>query len=1751
MNASYGFSQRRSTIIRLLLSLAVMVITLLASSVQPGMTRGQTAADADTPPIRFPEIRTPEAISYLEIAPDGPDQMPVIFIHGFKDDGVPWARVDPLPNPVSWAWQTEQCRNASDDTPAGFFSNAGIRNWAVQWWSSDNGNPYSSYEEGFAFLMSPEELRASADWQAGTWQSQSYPCPGLLNRTVTYPRSDPQYPDRSFLAIRNTYNDSGRVGDQAQDLLDMLRYERLAGDLIEYRQVNLITHSKGSLVARAMLHMGAESSLADGEYVANVIYNAPPFAGSTIAQLGTELYLPPVVDGSIFASPWFVNSYGSLASYSSDMTVGEIVERFLDDYLQFATFGVAGLEDALQVSPPGTRLVLETFKDLTSYPVTASFDWVAFSQSPEAHTLAVAFITPMRELVSVLFGLPAFPTLNENLTPAGGADHLRTYMTSPHVHQFVTYGRGGIDRSLFPCVPSAETLPCAQAVADNPDLLTDIDNLSLNEDDLAVPEGSALLLTQSDAWGQPMRLLGVASGDFDTFDHGGMLYSEVETLGPYWLSVFLAAPTTLQLSGAIDLIDAAQRSYTVSEDTSFAFQSRSVSTQGVTVTATEHEYRVVRADNSGLLPSQWFSVAPGAAAVFSDLRDAVGLNPKGESFYLEWRSVNEAGGREMIRTARLVIEPAAPQVVSEVMIGAEDEYYRRPRHSLVGGNATRPSFFDVAPGIGDQLAAITGAPESSWVVSNQAGKGLMLVFDHRGHVAYAWDDPGFSATTTLRDVHCLCLELEELTDGLHTLSYETFNDLGERTPRQHVNILVDNAPPLVSLFYQSDHSLGYVVGPQTPLRFEVQDLETEGGGGSLTVPGHPAGAVPANSTFTLAETNLEEVGRDAGLVGVAVTLTANAVDLVGNRHTEEIEVYYDWTAPAISLESIAGTVPVGVGSYRAYTDTLTLVVEVSDGPSPTAQTTTGAGGMWASAPFVLQSGRQFQGEVRLSPGENTVTIRSEDVVGNVGSLNLNITYEPNDPDTEPLAILSPRLQIPNCLNDSGNVVLCTNGAIEGVAPSFYGDVFLFHSLGNKWVANDTNADYDVFAAREGEITLVSASVDSTIGNNDSQHAAISGDGRYAFFHSFATNLVPGTSGLNLYVKELETGEIAVVSRKANGEPSNWGGVSSFQKTAVTFTGRYVFFESQANNHVSGYSDTNNRRDIFVADLDPDGNGSFFDDNYVIYPISTASATAMGNGESRNPDVSSDGRYLVYETQATDIGDTTIESALGSNGTITDILLVEFAGSAEDGTLDPTTRTLTPINTSHFLGNGGTLTPWDARNPRIYPLDDLVVIFATRANIEGTGDTNSESLGTDIYASHRTGNPDVRFVEWLSMGVGGTQSSENINSPISELSVGLEQSVTEFEGAKKTWVSLHDNLVAGDTNGVSDLFILGQTGASNLPVINWIDDDPLLPSSAAVNEGGVTPDGRYAFWVSTQEYTAPFGSGVPNLYLRRIEQPLTNILIIEVVGNGVVGRAPVGTANGAAFDYPDTAQPTLVAVPDTGWRFSGWQGIDSSSGEVAQVAMHHDRVVTATFTAMQAPTSVGAVITTDEDTPSQGTAPAVVDPDPGDTHTFTIHTQPAHGTAAVRDNRLVYTPHPNFAGSDSFTFLATDSAGLFLEGMAQVTVRPVPDAPTVAPLSITTVQNRASSPVAPAVSDPDADESFTLSVQIAPQHGSMSIVVDASDQRFIYTPAKDYHGPDNFTFLVTDASGLSTTGIATVTVTESGPSEWLFLPLIMR
>jgi len=142
----------------------------------------------------------------------------------------------------------------------------------------------------------------------------------------------------------------------------------------------------------------------------------------------------------------------------------------------------------------------------------------------------------------------------------------------------------------------------------------------------------------------------------------------------------------------------------------------------------------------------------------------------------------------------------------------------------------------------------------------------------------------------------------------------------------------------------------------------------------------------------------------------------------------------------------------------------------------------------------------------------------------------------------------------------------------------------------------------------------------------------------------------------------------------------------------------------------------------------------------------------------------------------------------------------------------------------------------------------------------------------------------------------------------------------------------------------------------------------------------------------------------------------------------------------------------------------------------------------------APSATGATITTNEGEASAPTKPWVADVDEpyGDTHTYSIATQPVSGTAKLVAGMLIYTPNTSFFGEDTFTITATDQAGLSVTGNVRVFVAKMNYAPTdIIPGEISFYEGIGSSAQLTVV-DSNTWGSHTLEVVTQPAHGSVTI-----------------------------------------------------------
>ncbi len=332
----------------------------------------------------------------------------------------------------------------------------------------------------------------------------------------------------------------------------------------------------------------------------------------------------------------------------------------------------------------------------------------------------------------------------------------------------------------------------------------------------------------------------------------------------------------------------------------------------------------------------------------------------------------------------------------------------------------------------------------------------------------------------------------------------------------------------------------------------------------------------------------------------------------------------------------------------------------------------------------------------------------------------------------------------------------SNSSLSSISGT--GRYVAFDSFATNLVPDDTNAALDVFVKdlRTGQVTLASADAQGNQGNASSVGTSISRDGRAVAFTSFATNLLPdGTKGEQVFVKDLRTGQVTLASANADGTEGNdsFGG-SSFA-ASLSADGHAVAFTSSASNLVP--DDTNGSSDVFVKDLDTG-------------QVTLASANADGtegnySSVSGSASLSGNGRFVAFSSYATN---------LLPDGTKGEQVFVK----------DLSTGQVT-LASADAGGNAGDRI---SINPAISP-NGRYVSFTSNASNLVAGDTSSvENI----------------FVKDLWSGE-VKQLTDNTASVINRFGPGQERSVVANTGAV-AFTSPASNLVPGDTNGVFNIFL---------------------------------------------------------------------------------------------------------------------------------------------------------------------------------------------------------------------------------------------------------------------------------------------------------------------------------------------------------
>lgn len=622
----------------------------------------------------------------------------------------------------------------------------------------------------------------------------------------------------------------------------------------------------------------------------------------------------------------------------------------------------------------------------------------------------------------------------------------------------------------------------------------------------------------------------------------------------------------------------------------------------------------------------------------------------------------------------------------------------------------------------------------------------------------------------------------------------------------------------------------------------------------------------------------------------------------------------------------------------------------------------------------------------------------------------------------------------------------------------------------------------------GATAEVSVTPSGARANADGYAPSVSGDGRYVAFVSTATNLVGGDGSAvwKIFVRDTSTGStrrVAVV-----GLP---GLNTTIPRSSVSDSGGLLAFESDA---ALVAEDTNDRRDVYVADL-------------VTGVIRWASAGPGGSGTDRgawSPDLSGEGRTVVFT----------------SDGPLTaDATLFETAVFALDLRSGVTTR----------IGRGGN--PSVSADGRWVALEQssVVVVHDRRTGRSRTVSVGHDGGALDGFANCAAISGDGRVVSFVSnasnllvephdervqygyavtLANEGPVAFDRTVSTLEDTAKAITLAATDAEDDALTF-AIQSPPVHGTLSGAPPNVVYNPAEHFNgLDTFTFTVRDATHGPIAARVLVDVTPvdDPPIAL---AQTVTTDEDRSVP-ITLRGTDadgDPITFALVPQLsTGHGTLSGSP----------------PTITYAPDRNFHGSDSFFFTASSRGATSAA----RVRIAVGAVNDPPRAVDQTVGTGEDTPVAVTLGAV-DAD-GDTLTFAVTTPPAHGTVTGSGPNRTYTPAPDFSGTDTFRFTATDPSGASSTGQVTISVGAVNDPPRPGNPSVRTAEDTPVSFTLTAT-DPEGDPA-AIFVVVGPAHGTIT----GQGIDITYTPDPDFHGGDSVVYAATD-SGSGSIGIAVITV----------------
>ncbi|MDD5306537.1 MAG: calcium-binding protein [Deltaproteobacteria bacterium] len=406
------------------------------------------------------------------------------------------------------------------------------------------------------------------------------------------------------------------------------------------------------------------------------------------------------------------------------------------------------------------------------------------------------------------------------------------------------------------------------------------------------------------------------------------------------------------------------------------------------------------------------------------------------------------------------------------------------------------------------------------------------------------------------------------------------------------------------------------------------------------------------------------------------------------------------------------------------------------------------------------------------------------------------------------------------------------------------------------LVSTTTTGYQVFVRDRWSSTTALVSWNATSsagGNSTSSDPSISADGRHVVFASNATDLVATTvSGQQVYLRDLDTSATTLVSVNAAG---NAGGNASSSSPVISGDNRYVAF-------VSGASDLgpagNGTAHIYVRDLQTHT-------TFLVSAADTDAGDDLGNGPSYEPSISGNGRYVAFESDATD---------LTSPATTSRQI---FVRDVVDGT-----TVVASVNTVGAPGNNGSY------HARITPDGRWVAFSSYSTDLVSPATSWRQAFLRDL-----TGDTTI-LISQSTVGVPGNNDSGGYGGGLSS------------DGRYVAFNSYANNLIPVDLNSNVDIFVRDHVDETTVRAGEGVDGGE---PNGSTEHSAISSTGRFVAFTSWASNLVPDDTNTyPDVFVYELLGPTPDA--------GVDGGVDGGMDAGLDAGDTDTGSATTDSDADT-------------------------------------------------------------------------------------------------------------------------------------------------------------------------------------------------------------------------------------------